>query len=128
MKDDKKEKLTLKVLEERLLFLGNIITEIQEDRIKELPVSAPKIVNAEAVAPPVIVKRIFRIATNGVKFRVESSTNGEITWSTAGTRVLVMGSETHKVTYFRSYEKAVRYIHKEFGLSATILEREWRAV
>lgn len=125
------EKLTLKVLEERMIFLGKMLTELQEASIKDKLVSAPKNATAEAPAHPVVVEKIFRVITNGKKYQVECSSNDGLSWYPMfEANIMRDFGEGHCVVPIekRSYRAAVKYIRKQYGEKAIILEREWRAV
>lgn len=71
---------------------------------------------------------LYRVVTNGEEFRVERSINSGETWMIAGIAIPCYEGAGDRPRYFKSYNKAVKYIHKEFGLTATILPRVWRAV
>lgn len=72
---------------------------------------------------------LYRIITNGKCYRVEATTNNGVVW--VGEDELVHSGHDHSQinpVERSSYKKAAKYIRKQHGEKAIILQREWRAV
>ena len=74
-----------------------------------------------------------KIITDGVSFRVEtgSGTTRKVESDTWISRYICDKNDDgirHSPINFKSYKKAVSFIRKKYGTSATIEPRTWRAI
>ncbi len=132
MGDDKKRvkkqgQLTMRQMTEEI---QNILGEIRDMRLTRETARMTAPVNASAKPlPPVVKESLFRVTTNGKRFQIECSRNGGEIWMPVEWENYIKGKGFKVVPLERrSYRAAVKCIRKEYGTSAIILKREWRAV
>jgi len=127
MSDDKKKRVkkkTVAVEEGLLKEVGQLLNVLKMARLEEK--SAPAVDGACSV--PHQPGLIYRIITNGKRYRIEKSKNGGDTWMPVSElKKTATHREIREVTRM-TYWGAKRFMRKQYGEQANLLPREWRAV
>lgn len=71
---------------------------------------------------------LYRVITNGKRFAPQQSKDEGESWMPVQTWKRHSHGRTIVSAEFRVYRNAVRFIRKQYGMTANILPREWRAV